>query len=67
MSLLPSVPKVMGEFLKSPGDSMTAKITKTGNQVVKLATKETEQTIVRYPSTGKTVVTTVLEDITKGK
>ena len=46
---------------------MTAKITKTGKQVLKLATKETKQTIVRYPSTGKTVITTVLEDITKGK
>lgn len=67
MSLLPSIFQGMGGLLKSPGDSMTAKITKMGKQVVKLATKETKQTIVRYPSTGKTVVTTVLEDIAKGK
>ena len=67
MSLLPSIFKGMGGLLSSPGDSLIAKITPTGKQVVKIATQTTKQTIVRYPSTGKTVVTTVLEDIVTHK
>ncbi len=63
MSFGLSIFKGKGGILNSPGDSLIAKITPTGKQVLKIATKATKQTVVRYPSTGKTVVTTVLEDI----
>ena len=45
-------------ILKSPGDSMTAKVTKTNRNVVKINTKESKTSFVQYPS-GTVVKTEV--------
>ena len=37
-------------ILKSPGDSMTAKVTKTNRNVVKINTKEVKTSFTQYPS-----------------
>ncbi len=50
-------------LLKNPGDSFSAKITKTGKQVVTLDT-DIRRTAVRYPSTG-TIVETIVRKTSK--
>ncbi len=60
MSLLPSIFKSIGNgLLKKPGDSIFAKITPTGNQVIKISTETIKRTAIRYPSTG-TIVETIV-------
>ncbi len=49
--------------LTSPGDMFSAKVTKSGRQVVKLATKDIKRSAVRYPGTGKIVETIVYKEI----
>lgn len=65
MSLLPkiisSIPKGL---LSRPGDKLSAEITPTGKQVVKLLTSETHRTAVRYPETG-TIVETIVHKVVK--
>ncbi len=46
-------------LLNNPGDIFSAKITKSGKQVVKLHKKEYKRTAVRYPGTG-TIVETIV-------
>lgn len=49
------LPKLFGGnsdngILKQPGDSFTAKISKTGRGIVKINTAETKTSYVKYPS-----------------
>lgn len=46
-------------MLKKPGDSLSAEITKSGRQVIKIDTDVIKHTATRYPSTG-TVVETIV-------
>ena len=62
MSLLPKIIGLFGELLSEPGDEMSAEVTRTGRQVIKIKTKKGKKSAVRYPSTGKIVVTSVYDD-----
>ncbi len=46
-------------ILSKPGDKMTAEVTKSGRQVVKLETQEIKRSAVKYPETGTIVETRV--------
>ncbi len=57
-NLLSIISSTLNGILKNPGDKMSAQVTNTGRQVVKLATVETGKcSITRYPTTGTVVVT----------
>lgn len=47
--------------LKQPGDKLSAEITPSGREVVKIDTSETKESAVRYPSTGTIVETKVIK------
>lgn len=57
MKLLPSI--FNNGLLKNHGDSLSARITKSGKQVLKIRTSSTKRAWTRYPSTG-TIVQTVV-------
>lgn len=60
MISLPSIFKSIGNgILSKPGDKLTAEITSSGRQVVKIATSGIKRSVVRYPETGTTVETIV--------
>lgn len=60
MSSLPSIIKSLGNgLLTKPGDKLTAEISPSGKQVIKIATDTIKKSMVRYPSTG-TVVETIV-------
>lgn len=59
MKFLPELFQNLGGLLSSPGDKFSAEVTKSGRQVVKIATKTIRRSIVNYPSTGTTVETIV--------
>ena len=60
MAFLPALFGGKGKgLLTKPGDKMSARVTKSGRQVVKLDTSEIRRSAVRYPSTGTTVETIV--------
>lgn len=54
--------KIFG-LLKSPGDSITAKITPSNRQVIRVHTKESKISLTRYPSTNTIVKTEVFKEI----
>lgn len=60
MSMLPDVLKSFSSLLNKPGDKLTAEISPTGKQIVRIATEELTTTLVRY-STGKVVQTIVYD------
>ena len=65
MSLLPDALSFMSKLqLSMPGDKFMAMITKTGKQVIKISTRESKHSLVRYPETG-TVVETIVHKIVK--
>lgn len=59
---LPDIFRAVSGILIRPGDKFSAEITKTGKQVVKIATSEIRYSAVRYPETG-TVVETIVHKI----
>ncbi len=46
-------------ILKNPGDNLSAQITKSGKQVIKVHTSTVKRSATRYPSTG-TIVETIV-------
>ena len=56
--LLP-VAENINTILKEPVDNLSAKITPSGREVVKLETADEKISAVRYPTTGKIVETIV--------
>lgn len=46
-------------ILKKPGDRLSANITKSGKQVIKIHTATTKRSATKYPSTG-TIVETIV-------
>ncbi len=54
MGLFPAIKSLFSGLLKEPGDEMSAKITPTGKQVLKIETKDMKKTIVKNP-TGSVV------------
>lgn len=57
MKLLPNI--FNHGLLKNSGDSLSAKITKSGRQVLKLHTHSGKRSWTRYPSSGTIVGTFV--------
>lgn len=53
------LPEILKGLLRKPGDKVSAEITPSGLQVVKLITSEVKRSAVRYPGTG-TVVETIV-------
>jgi len=64
MKLLPSFDKFFGGLLSNPGDSLLAKVSPTGKQIVKISTEQVKRTIVRYPEKG-TIVETIVHKVKK--
>ena len=65
MSSLPGlVSSVTRRLLSKPGDRLIAEITPTGKEVIKLITKETKRTAIRYPSTD-TIVEIIVHKVSK--
>ena len=63
MSFLPALLRTIGNgLLSEPGDKLSAEITSTGRQVVKVDTSKTKRSIVRY-KTGTVVETIVHRNI----
>lgn len=56
---LPDIFRTTGRLLTKPGDKFSAEVTKTGKQVVKIATSEIKRSAVKYPETGIIVETIV--------
>lgn len=59
MKQLPEIFTSFKGLLTKPGDSLLAKVTDTGLQVLSLHKGGIKHTVVRYPSTGTTVETIV--------
>ena len=70
MGLFPSIfspaSNTSKRILTKPGDKLTAEITKTGKQVIKLRSSEANRSAVRYPKTG-TIVETIVYKPTRRK
>lgn len=64
MSFLPAIVSNLKNLLSKPGDKLTAEITPTGKQVIKLFTGEVKHSAVRYPETG-TIVETIVRRASK--
>lgn len=61
MNALSTISNMFNGLLKKPGDSLSAFVTETGKQVIKINTGDTIRSAVRYP-TGTIVETIVHRD-----
>ena len=65
MNMFPGlISSVTNHLLSKPGDKLIAEITPTGKEVIKLITRTTKRSAIRYPSTG-TIVETIVHKVSK--